>query len=75
MNYGGQPRWDREATYEELHRWCRNKLDRQTDAVAEPARFGGVAPAGAFTGGLGFSVFAALFAGSDFAAVLAFALL
>jgi hypothetical protein len=33
--YGGQPRWEREATYTELHRWCRFKLDRQTNSVAE----------------------------------------
>jgi len=35
MGYGGQPRWEREATYDELHRWCRKALDRQTDSIAE----------------------------------------
>jgi hypothetical protein len=38
LGYGGQLRWEREAKYDELHRWCRMKLDRQTTANAETIR-------------------------------------
>src|SRR5437879_3967392 len=30
LAYGGQKRWEREATYDELYRWSRKKWDGQT---------------------------------------------